>query len=483
MDTSSEKLARRDALKIGGAVMAGTLAEAAVPFRLVAQASGTAKKKSVVIAGAGIAGLSCAWELVRRGHEVTLLEAAGRAGGHVKTMHDPLADGLYADLGAEQFTKPGYDLYWGYVREFNLEYLPYTRRDHLGAYINDRYYTREQLRDPAVLRQLGFNEREAQYIAAHGRQDLQMLFFEPYLDRFKDEYKPFEAGLNDLDQVPMRQFLIQQHASPAAVAALGGDHSTLHAMWRAAILKLRGVPQFPMGLFRLKGGNQVLPDTFANELRDRIHYSAPLTAIEHGDSGVTVHYTEFGEPKRLDADYLVCCMNAPMLLQIPVTPALPEAKHLGLRNTAYYTQTGIVFQTYDKFWQEDRVSPDFDSSDPSLELCWQTATEVPTRRGMLIGRGSAGTSAKQALAAFRKLYPGKSHRVENTLVYDWSQNRWASMCETLEYPTGVLTKVWPAIIEPVGRIFFAGAYADNMNWGQEAATRSANRVARQINQA
>jgi monoamine oxidase len=30
---------------------------------------------------------------------------------------------------------------------------------------------------------------------------------------------------------------------------------------------------------------------------------------------------------------------------------------------------------------------------------------------------------------------------------------------------------------------FAGAYADNLNWGMEAATRSANRVALAIDQA
>ena len=65
-------------------------------------------KKSVLVIGAGIAGLACAYELVRRGHNVTVLEASGRAGGHVRTAHDPFADGLYADLGAEHFYYPGY---------------------------------------------------------------------------------------------------------------------------------------------------------------------------------------------------------------------------------------------------------------------------------------------------------------------------------------------------------------------------------------
>jgi len=35
----------------------------------------------------------------------------------------------------------------------------------------------------------------------------------------------------------------------------------------------------------------------------------------------------------------------------------------------------------------------------------------------------------------------------------------------------------------VGRVHFAGAYADNLNWGMEAATRSANRVAEAIDAA
>src|SRR3569832_2539344 len=96
---------RRDVFKAGGAALAGLAVSAA---RLA--------KKSVFVMCAGIAGLSCAYELKRRGHDVTVLEASGRAGGHVRTFHDQFADGLYADIGAEHFYYPGYTDYWRYLK-------------------------------------------------------------------------------------------------------------------------------------------------------------------------------------------------------------------------------------------------------------------------------------------------------------------------------------------------------------------------------
>ena len=59
---------------------------------------------------------------------------------------------------------------------------------------------------------------------------------------------------------------------------------------------------------------------------------------------------------------------------------------------------------------------------------------------------------------------------------------WASACERTSYAPGQLAKFWPILIEPHGRIHFVGAYADNLNWGMEAATRSANRIAEAIHQ-
>jgi len=95
---------RREALKIAGALLVTGLAPIPIP-------SQPKRAKKVIVAGAGIAGLSCAYELMKRGHDVTVLEASARSGGHVRTVREGLTDGLYVDAGAEHFTQPGYDRY------------------------------------------------------------------------------------------------------------------------------------------------------------------------------------------------------------------------------------------------------------------------------------------------------------------------------------------------------------------------------------
>ena len=60
------------------------------------------RKKKVLVLGAGLAGLSAAWELTEKGHEVTVLEARLRPGGRVSTLREAFSDGLYADCGASE---------------------------------------------------------------------------------------------------------------------------------------------------------------------------------------------------------------------------------------------------------------------------------------------------------------------------------------------------------------------------------------------
>jgi monoamine oxidase len=450
--------------------------------RLAASPSSTTTPKHVIVAGGGIGGLCCAYELVRRGHSVTVLEASGFVGGHVRTVRDGLADGLYFDAGAEHFTKPGYDLYWGYVKEFKLDYVRDVQRDNRLYWVRGGVYSDADLANPAMLKKLGFNQKEIEFLSRNQWNERENLYLAKYTPAFPDEYQPFSAGLNDLDNISLTQ-LLQRDGASATFQELSGGGSALHNVWHAAILNKRGVPLAPTEVFRLKGGNSRLPEAFAQRLGERVKLGCPVTAIRHGDHGVTVSYREFGRSQEISGDYLVCCMSAVMLRQIPITPSLPEEKQWAVANVPYYTEIRPAFQSRTKFWRDQKSSVNIEFEKSNMENVWSTAEEVPTARGLIIGTGGSGLTAESALATFRSKYPGKGDTIEQAMVYDWSRDPWAMACETTIYPVGKLHKFWPALIEPYKRIHFAGAYCDNLNWGQEAATRSANRVAIAIDKA
>ena len=451
------------------------------------------KSKRVIVVGGGIGGLSCAFELMERGHEVTLLEGSRRTGGHVKTLREPLPAGLYADVGAEHFTNPGYDHYRKYVEKFDLPVLPWARRQNMYRKIEGKWYTEAQLADKSVLQTLGFNAREITYIQERGWTELAMLYLEPYVTKFKNEYQPFGVGLDELDHEHLGNVLAPEGLSEAAMRFLSArpsqgkeatnEASALYRIWQAAIPRMRGLPSFKKEVFHLKGGNQLLPDTLAAKLGDRVQRNSEVVAIEHDSSTVSVRYKQPNEKElRRSADYLVLCVSPLVLPRLQITPAWPQTKAIALQNTPIGMQSRVLLVTRGEFWKDDVPSINLETGDPSMSLVYETAAEVPGPYRLLMGSGKPVQTPEETLAAFRKFYPGQhKDTVEQCIVHQWwKEEPLAFGCERHPFPFGKLAQVWPHLIEPVGRIHFAGAAYDNLPWGQDAATRSAYRVAEEI---
>jgi monoamine oxidase len=478
---------RKQFLKHGSALSVGL---AVAPRYMLKKKPSPRTRKKVIVAGGGIAGLCCAYELDKLGHEVVVLDADGRHGGHVLTGRDGLSDGLYVDYGAEGFTKPGYEKFWEYTEEFSLEVLPYRHRINRLTRIDDKYYTDEEIWDRQFdeANELGgFNEREKRFLSSNPIWNLESLYLRPYWEKFDNDYQPFSIGLDHLDTVSVSEVYEQDGASQAALNRLGGRQtSALYKIWQSFILHHRGIPIYhPENLYRLKGGNQKMTDAFARHLGEKVKLDCRIVEVKQGETGVTVTYQEFGENKEMSADHLANCLPVPAMRNILFTPDLPPEKRFILDNIAYSSYPRIAFQARSKFWLEDDLSINYNFNHPGLTNIWQVAEEVDTHRVALMATGPAGISPMRALDTFRQLYPGNKSNItiEQALVKDWTTDRFAPSCERLAFPMGTLTNFWPHVMTPFGKIHFAGAYADNNNWGMEAATNSANRIAREIDQA
>ena len=113
MAITRRQFLRRSAIAVAGAGLYRTQTSGAAAVIL----SGPARK--VLILGAGMAGLVAGHELVKLGHDVTILEARTRPGGRVHTLREPFSDGLYAEAGAARIPDE-HELTLKYVKEFEL---------------------------------------------------------------------------------------------------------------------------------------------------------------------------------------------------------------------------------------------------------------------------------------------------------------------------------------------------------------------------
>ncbi len=468
-----------------------SLATAAAVSPLVERRSAPRK---IVVIGAGLAGLSAAYELTRAGHDVTILEARSRPGGRVFTLRSPFSDDQYAEAGAGRIPD-NHNLTLHYARLFGLPLEPFlpTRLDRVYriAGANVRVGPGRDLDLRSIPLPLTDAER------ALGLGGLWDHYVTPMADAVGD---PKAAGwppvsLGKFDNATLPDLVRERGASDAAVSLIEfpfyrPEDDPLSALWW---LRDTALARGEKTRFKIRGGNDHLPRAFAHRLRDRIRYDAPVTAIAHDQQQVRVTCThaDTGRPTQVSGDFLICAIPFSVLRTVDVTPAWSAPKQRAIAEMKYDSVSRIYVQTRQRYWERGGLNG-FAMTDLPDEI-WQPTYSQPGPRGILMSY-TFGREA-QRIAAMKpaervtfgmdhidSVFPGGREHVEHVTSWIWDEEEWSRGAYAIYEPHQMLS-ILPAVAAPEGRIHFAGEHTSPWHGWMQGALHSGRRVAHEIQDA
>jgi monoamine oxidase len=449
--------------------------------------------KKVVVVGAGLAGLSAAYELAQAGHDVTILEARARPGGRVHTLREPFSDGLYAEAGAMSVDE-SHNWTMKYIKLFDLA---------LDSGVSSGLAFVRHLRGRRIVTKPGQSFEWPLDLTPDeknlGVRGMREKYLGQALKEIGDATAPDwpSESLKRYDQMTFSEFLRRQGASPDVATILGfggigwsGDGvqsvSALDALREAAHREMMKKS------YRIRGGSDLLPRAFAARLADKIRYGAPVVRIEHDAKQVRVVYLQAGAHTSLAADCLVCAVPFSVLRRLEISPRFSAAKQKAIEQLLYTSVARIFLQTRKRFWVDEGLSGSAITDLSNMLISHRTSNQ-PGTRGIL-DPYLAGPPARQVMAMkeaerisstlgiVEKVYPNIRQHFELGVSKCWDEDEWAHGAYAWFKP-GQMTSLLPHVARPEGRVYFAGEHASSAPGWMQGALESGNQAAQAVNNA
>lgn len=442
--------------------------------------------------GAGLAGLAAAWNLVRHGYDVTVLEAQSLPGGRVKTVREPFSRGGYAEAGAVRVAA---NHFWTmkYIRAMGLEsrLAPYNRDG--GAHL--WYLQGKRFPTPAAGWPLdGLTPPEQADPFGMVRQ-----YWGPAVAAVGDPTKPGfpSPGTLALDAHTFAEYFKSRGASDAWVRLMLASEGNLGRVSALAVTANEAATGHTEGttMYGLVGGNDQLPKAIAASLGTRVKYNSPVLRLAHDTTGVLVTFRSAGRQQQLRAEHCVCALPFPVLRDIAITPSFSDSKMKAIRASRLLASARLYLQTRTRFWRQDPLGPlgglNMVGTDTEVERIWNTSALQPDGgAGMLQSymiddhaTTFASMSEGDRVAAWRgrmsHILPGLNDEVEATWSKVWQEDPWQKGAFAFMRPDE-FEWMWPATRSPEGPVHFAGEHTSLWFAWQNGALESAERCVDEI---
>jgi monoamine oxidase len=474
--------------------------------------------RSVLVLGAGIAGLAAAFELQKAEYQVELLEAADRVGGRSFTVRR--GDVVEQSGQPDQTCRFDAGLYWnagpgripyhhqallGYCRDFGVELETWVMEDRAALFQTDHAFGARPVHD----RQLANDTRGyvAELLAkAIGKQALD------------DELSPADrrellallAVFGDVDpeagykyagstrsgyRVPPAVVEPGEMEPPVALRSLLESRFWDHRFyqpedypWQATLLQ-------PVG-----GMDQVVRAFERRVGAERITRGAEAVRVENSDQGVRVVFERRGKGRAQESrqvDYCISTVPLPLLKKLIDNGSFAPDFRSAVGAVRFEAAAKVGWQAEERFWESPRyqVFGGVSWIDHPITQLWYPSSGTFSAKGILTGAYNYAETARKfgalplaqrlmlATQGAERLHPDflKFVKTELGLSIAWQQvphqlGAWADW----DWSKAEQAAAYNRLLTPDRRFFVCGDQVSYLSGWQEGAVLSAQHVVRQL---
>jgi monoamine oxidase len=335
--------------------------------------SGARKGQSVIVLGAGLAGMVAAYELSKAGYQVRILEYQNRSGGRNWSLY---GGDTYTELGGAtqkvgfaegNYLNPGpwripyhHRTLLHYCKKFGVALEPFIQFNH-NAFVHNA--------DAFGGKPVRYREAAADF-EGNVAELLGKAIDQKALDTelsVEDKEKLLEAlrewGMLDNDMRYRTGLRSSEHrgyqrppgggvdGAPIASEVFDFNNVLFSGVWKNMSFFMNHEFQTPM--FQPVGGMGMIGQAFARQVQPLITHNAKVTKIVQDKTGVAVTYkdTATGAVSDAKADFCVCTIPLGVLNQIENN--LSTAKQAAIAAVPYSNSVKIGLEMRRRFWEED----------------------------------------------------------------------------------------------------------------------------------